>query len=202
MVSDTNTLKEVNMGKLKNPRQELFCQYYVTEINGKLYNATGAAIKAKYSEKTARQIASKLLTNVNIKNRIEELRNEAIEKIGIDRLYMLNKYKKIIEGRLSDYMEWKTVKKKGPYGEYTELEVEFKDSKDVDDWNITEFTKTKDGFKFKTHCKDKAMAKLSEFMKLFETQEERDNMKKVLEQLPLLSALINNPVENRSFDDE
>ena len=49
-------------------RQELFIQEYI-----KTGNATNSAIKAGYSKRTARSIGQRLLTNVDIKKRIEEL---------------------------------------------------------------------------------------------------------------------------------
>jgi phage terminase small subunit len=54
-------------------QQEEFCQLYVT---GGL-TATGCAIKAGYSAKTARAQASQLLTRLNIQERIDQLRAEA-----------------------------------------------------------------------------------------------------------------------------
>ena len=49
-------------------KQELFIQEYI-----KTGNTTSSAIKAGYSEKTAKSIGQRLLTNVDIKKRIEEL---------------------------------------------------------------------------------------------------------------------------------
>lgn len=54
-----------------NARQKAFCEYYVASGN-----ATESAIKAGYSEKTARSIGQRLLTNVDIKKYIEELREK------------------------------------------------------------------------------------------------------------------------------
>jgi len=58
------------MGKLSD-KMELFCQEYLID-----FNATQAAIRAKYSEKTARQIAADNLSKVDIKKRISELIND------------------------------------------------------------------------------------------------------------------------------
>ena len=52
-------------------RQERFCQEY-----SKTGNATLSAINAGYSEKTAKQIGQRLLTNVDLMNRIRELQGE------------------------------------------------------------------------------------------------------------------------------
>ena len=51
-----------------NARQKAFCEYYVASGN-----ATNAAIKAGYSERTAKSIGQRLLTFVDIKNYIDEL---------------------------------------------------------------------------------------------------------------------------------
>lgn len=54
-----------------NTRQKAFCEYYVATGN-----ATESAIKAGYSEKTARSIGQRLLTNVDIQNYIKKLNIE------------------------------------------------------------------------------------------------------------------------------
>lgn len=51
-----------------NERQKKFCQYYV-----ELGNGQQAALKAGYSEQTARHQASQLLTKEHIKNEITRL---------------------------------------------------------------------------------------------------------------------------------
>jgi len=53
------------------PRQERFCQEYVILLNG-----AKAATRAGYSKKTAKEQASGLLTNVNVKARVQELQEE------------------------------------------------------------------------------------------------------------------------------
>lgn len=50
-----------------NARQKKFCDEYLIDCN-----ATQAAIRAGYSEKTARQIGQKMLTFVDIKTYIEQ----------------------------------------------------------------------------------------------------------------------------------
>ena len=57
------------MAELKNKKHEKFCNEYIKDMN-----ATQAAIRAGYSEKTARSQGSTLLTNPNIKSRVAELR--------------------------------------------------------------------------------------------------------------------------------
>lgn len=61
------------MPKLE-PKQEKFCQEYLIDLN-----ATQAAIRAGYSEKTARNQATRLLTKVHIQECIQQLQ-EGIKK--------------------------------------------------------------------------------------------------------------------------
>ncbi len=58
------------MGKLSD-KMELFCQEYIID-----FNATQAAIRAKYKESTAKQIGSENLSKPDIKKRISELIND------------------------------------------------------------------------------------------------------------------------------
>jgi len=58
------------VAELRNKKHEKFCNEYIKDMN-----ATQAAIRAGYSEKTAGVQASKLLKIVNIKTRVAELRD-------------------------------------------------------------------------------------------------------------------------------
>jgi len=60
------------------PKQERFVQEYLGDLN-----ATQAAIRAGYSEKTARAQASRLLTKVAIRSAIAELKKEYLESLGV-----------------------------------------------------------------------------------------------------------------------
>ena len=62
-----------------NQRQRLFCEHYARDPNG-----AKAAIAAGYSEKTARQIASDLLTKFDIREYIEELTREIDSELIAD----------------------------------------------------------------------------------------------------------------------
>lgn len=58
------------MAALANKRHEKFCHEYIKDMN-----ATQAAIRTGYSDKTANRIGSRLLSNVDIKERVKELRD-------------------------------------------------------------------------------------------------------------------------------
>jgi len=67
-------------------KQEMFCREYLIDLN-----ATQAAIRAGYSEKTAQEQASRLLSNVMVQSRISELKAERNEEVGIDAAYVLKR---------------------------------------------------------------------------------------------------------------
>lgn len=59
-------------------KQELFCREYVKDLN-----ATKAAERAGYSEKTAKDIAAQNLAKLNIKSRIAELQAQKLHRIDV-----------------------------------------------------------------------------------------------------------------------
>lgn len=61
-----------------NPKQQRFCEEYVVDLN-----ATQAAIRAGYSEKTASQQGERLLRNVEIKSCIQKLQGVKSQETGI-----------------------------------------------------------------------------------------------------------------------
>lgn len=67
------------MGKELTSKELKFCRAYTKDSER---NGTKAAIIAGYSEKTAPQIASRLLKKVNIKQKIDELLTPIAEKIA------------------------------------------------------------------------------------------------------------------------
>lgn len=60
------------------PKQELFAREYLTDLN-----ATQAAIRAGYSEKTAKEQGYRLLTNVHVATFIAEHHRPRIEKLAL-----------------------------------------------------------------------------------------------------------------------
>ena len=65
------------MAKL-TPKQERFCEEYLIDLN-----ATQAAIRAGYSEKTAREQAAQNLSKLNIQEKIAELKAERSKRTEI-----------------------------------------------------------------------------------------------------------------------
>lgn len=80
----------VDEGTELTDKQERFCYEYCLDLN-----ASQAAIRAGYSESTARSIASALLTKINIKARIKEMQDNLAETAGVTRLRVLNEHMKM-----------------------------------------------------------------------------------------------------------
>lgn len=67
-----------------NDRQELFCKEYLIDLN-----ATQAAIRAGYSETSARQIGQENMTKPYIQERLIELKSEREKRLQIDADWVL-----------------------------------------------------------------------------------------------------------------
>lgn len=65
-------------------KQKAFCEEYLIDLN-----ATQAAIRAGYSEDTAKQQGSRLLTNVDVQEYVSELQEERSNRVQLDADYVL-----------------------------------------------------------------------------------------------------------------
>lgn len=74
-----------------NAQQVRFCQEYVIDLNGKQ-----AAIRAGYSENGAEVQASRLLTNVNVKQYVDQLKKQRAERAQITADYVLATTRELI----------------------------------------------------------------------------------------------------------
>lgn len=80
-----------------NPRQKLFCQYYV-----ELGNGAQAAIKAGYKETTARHQASQLLTKKHIKDEIARIKQPLEDKHIATGQEVMEFFTKMMNGEIKD----------------------------------------------------------------------------------------------------
>jgi len=87
------------MAKLTD-KQEMFCREYIVDLN-----ATQAAIRAGYSEKTANRIASDNLSKVVIQERIAELMKERSKKVDVSAQYVLERLHQIDQLDVLDIMK-------------------------------------------------------------------------------------------------
>lgn len=95
-------------------KQEMFCREYLIDLN-----ATQAAIRAGYSEKTARASGHENLTKPDVQSRITYLKSQRNEQVNIDAAYVLRRLVEIDEmdvldillanGELKPVMDWPKV---------------------------------------------------------------------------------------------
>lgn len=76
-------MKKTDRHKL-TPKQEMFCREYLVNLN-----ATQAAIRSGYSERTANEQGSRLLTKVSVQERIQELKKERACRVEVTADYVL-----------------------------------------------------------------------------------------------------------------
>ena len=80
-------------------KQEMFCREYLVDLN-----ATQAAIRAGYSDKTARSVGNENLTKPNIEKRIQELMSRRSEQLKVDAEYVLRRLVEIDQMDVLDIM--------------------------------------------------------------------------------------------------
>lgn len=81
--------KKENNKKLTE-QQERFCREYLKDLNGKQ-----SAIRAGYSEKTAENQASRLLSNAKVRDLVYKLNQERIKRTEIDADFVLFEHKRM-----------------------------------------------------------------------------------------------------------
>lgn len=140
-----------------SPKQERFCEEYLIDLNG-----TQAAIRAGYSKKTANEQAARLLANVSIASKIDELRAAQSKRTLITADRVLTELAKIAFSDMRKFSKW------GPSG------VSLIDSESLSDEDasciaeVSETTSESGGsIKFKIHDKKAALELLGKHLKLF-----------------------------------
>lgn len=86
-------------GKKLSPKQKRFCEEYLVDCNG-----AGAAIRAGYAPKAAKEQASDLLTKPNIKKYIAELQFNLRQKTEITAEMVVKELAKIGFANIQDYL--------------------------------------------------------------------------------------------------
>lgn len=82
------------------PKRERFCEEYLIDLN-----ATQAAIRAGYSEKTAYSAGQRLLRNVEIQNRIAELKAERSNRTEITQDRVIKELAAMAFAKATDYTQ-------------------------------------------------------------------------------------------------
>jgi phage terminase small subunit len=142
-------------------RYEIFCREYIVNLD-----ATEAAGKAKYSEKTAASQGSRLLKNVNIQRRIRVLKKERERRSQIKADRVIEELGKLAFSDIVDFLEQDPENNSVKMKRLDSLTPEQRAC-------IAEITEYEDDkgrrrFKFKLYDKPKCLELLGKHFSLFE----------------------------------
>ena len=162
------------MAKL-TPKQKAFVQEYLIDLN-----ATQAAIRAGYSEKTAEQAGSRLLSNVKIQESIQDAMKNREQRTQITQDKVLNELAKIAFANGTDFASLITGMKKEKVWndetqEYEEVEVkkQFVQFIDTDSLPpdkkaaVAAIKETRYGLAVESHDKVKALELIGKHLGMF-----------------------------------
>lgn len=82
------------------PKQQRFCLEYIKDRN-----ATAAAIRAGYSEKTANEQGPRLLVNVSIQQELQRLQKQVADATGVEVKQLVNELAKIAFADMPDLID-------------------------------------------------------------------------------------------------
>ena len=149
-------------------KQKIFIREYLKDFNGT------RAYKAAYpdcSDESARRLASKLLTNIDIQKAIREQADKQLEKIDIDVNDILRELKAIAftdRTKISRNVRQKLMEDDGRI--YYEDNVIFTETDELDEDTkkiIAGYKKTQSGFAVETYDKMKALELLGKYIGMF-----------------------------------
>lgn len=142
------------MGKKLTDKELLFIKYYPIS-----YNGTKSAIKAGYSKKTARQIATNLLSKVYIQKEIKKSLNKITDKLELTQEKVIQELMKVGFSDVKNYIDI------GPKG------IKIKELKDIDTKALgaasMKISKGSLNIDFKLHNKEKALELLGRHLGTF-----------------------------------
>lgn len=148
-------------------KQERFVAEYLIDLN-----ATQAAIRAGYSEKTATEQGSRLLTNVKVQEAIAEGQNKTAEKLEITKQRIVDELAKIAFADIRKAVRWgkspidTTSENASPNG-LGIYPVELVPSEIIEDdiaAAVAEVSLTQTGVKIKMHDKKSALVDLAKML--------------------------------------
>lgn len=147
-------------------KQKAFCEEYLIDLN-----ATQAAIRAGYSENTARSIASENLSKPDINDYIAELMNDRSSRTSITADRVLAEYAKLGFADVRNVVAWGDVPVVDGGEGGPQFPIEMIPSADVDDNTaaaISEVSLTAQGLKVKMHDKKGALDSIARHLGMFE----------------------------------
>lgn len=146
------------MAKL-TPKQQRFVEEYLVDLN-----ATQAAIRAGYKERTAYSQGQRLLKNVEIQNAIQQAREKRTERTEVTQDMVIRQLAKIAFHDFRDVVEWEGN------------EIRIRDSSEVDGTIIQEIQESiSEGgrnLKVKTNDRMRALDMLGRHLGMFVDKKE------------------------------
>lgn len=85
-------------------KQKRFCEEYLIDLN-----ATQAAIRAKYSTKTAKEQGCQLLTNINVRARIDAALAERSKRTGVNQDRVIRELARVAFANATDVVDFETA---------------------------------------------------------------------------------------------
>jgi phage terminase small subunit len=173
MATDKETTELDYSKPLKVAKQENFCKIY-----SEIYNGNQSAIKAGYSEKSARSMASTLLTKSNIKGRIQYLQSQKLKNLFVTKDRVLNEYTRIGFANIQDFM-----KDGMTFEDFVKLPREVAAA--IHSVEVEEFQGGKEGraksrkVKFKLLDKLQALESLSKYLGLYEADNKQRELSSI-----------------------
>lgn len=145
-------------------KQNLFVKEYLIDKN-----ATQAAIRAGYSEKTAKDIGCENLTKPNIQEAIQKVLNKTHEKLDVTVERIEAEFEKVGFSNMTDFVDWEKSE------EASELILTFKEFKEltpaqkacIAEVSVTKTLTGQKTFKIKLYDKLKALEALGRHKAMF-----------------------------------
>lgn len=159
------------MAKL-TPKQERFVEEYLVDLN-----ATQAAIRAGYSAHTAKQQGARLLTNVDVAQKLGSARERLVERTEISQDRVLKEYAAIAFADIRNAVKWGTAAETIDGKEVRCTTIELFDSAGLKPEvaaAISEVSQTKEGLKVKFHGKQGALDAIAKHLGMFVERHEVD----------------------------
>ncbi len=149
------------------PKQrQRFVQEYLVDLNGKQ-----AAIRAGYSEKTAKEQASQLLTYLNVSQAIEAGHQRLAELVKVRQYEIVREFKKIGFADMRDFSSW------GPDGvKLTDSEALTPEQTACVAEVSEQITDSSRHVKFKLHNKIDALNSLAKHLGMFPSKVEQPSV--------------------------
>lgn len=146
-------------------KQELFAKEYIVDLN-----ATQAAIRAGYSEKTAKSIGQENLTKPDLQLYIQKMMDERSKRVEITQDMVLREYAKIGFSNITDYLKVEEQEVMTELGERTFKMVDIFLTEGIPKEKmaaVAEIKQTKEGISIKLHDKKGALDSVARHLGMF-----------------------------------